>query len=375
MKIGIEAQRVFRGHKHGIEVVALEMIRALQRLDKVNEYRIYVKPGRDDQSLEPTENFDIIPVKGSPYPLWEQFHLPRKIRGSGLDLLHSTGNTAPLSMKIPLLITLHDVIFLENSGFRGSTYQNLGNIYRKWLVPRVIDSCRYVITVSHWEKSRIIDQLGLPENKVHVIGNAVNERFNNRYTSGEKEAVRQLYKLPSAFILCLGNAASRKNTATSIHAYILYTRKVSDPLPLVIIDYDRSQVALQLQKEGRMELMPLIYTPGYIATGQMPLMYNLASLFLFTSLRESFGLPILEAMACGTPVVTSDLSAIPEVGGNAAWYGDPQRPESFAYGMMSLLQNSSIYEIFRDKGLARAQGFSWDITARKVLELYRMTAG
>jgi len=375
MTIGIEAQRVFRERKHGIEIVALELIHALQRLDKVNPYHIYVKPDTQIQSLSPTENFTIIPVKGAPYPIWEQYHLPRKIKDRGLGLLHSTGNTAPLKISIPKIVTLHDVIYMEDNGYRGSTYQDFGNLYRRWVVPRIIDSCAAVITVSQWEKSRIINQLGIPEEKMHLIPNAVNVRFNNKYELHELESVRELYHLPSAFILCLGNAASRKNTVASIQAYDIYTQKASDPVPMVILDYNRAQLAFLLKTLGKEDLMDRIHTPGYIPTQKMPFIYNLASLFLFTSLRESFGLPILESMACGTPVVTSDLSAIPETGGSAAWYGNPNDPESVAYGMLSLLQNSNLYEMFREKGLKRAENFSWDNTATKVLELYKKTIG
>ena len=138
MKIAIEAQRIFRSNKHGMDFVALESIRELQKIDKENEYYIFVRPG-DDRCLKETPNMHIIEVNCPTYPLWVQIALPRAVTKIKADLLHCTSNTAPIYCPVPLVLTLHDIIFLEprQSGNK-SWYQNMGWYYRRWVVPRIL---------------------------------------------------------------------------------------------------------------------------------------------------------------------------------------------------------------------------------------------
>ena len=138
MKIAIEAQRIFRVNKHGMDFVALEVIRELQKIDRENEYFILVNAG-EDRCLEESENMHIVTVNAPLYPLWEQVCLPEAVRRIGPDILHCTGNTAPLRCDVPLVLTLHDIIFLEKrSGSSPSWYQNMGWYYRRFVVPRVL---------------------------------------------------------------------------------------------------------------------------------------------------------------------------------------------------------------------------------------------
>jgi hypothetical protein len=139
-KIGIEAQRIFRKKKHGMDMVALELIRNLQTIDKKNEYFIYVKEDEDNQILEPSENFHIVKIQASPYPFWEQILLPEQAKKDKIDILHCTSNTAPISLKCKIVLTLHDIIYLENINFtKGTPYQIMGNFYRRWNVPKVVN--------------------------------------------------------------------------------------------------------------------------------------------------------------------------------------------------------------------------------------------
>lgn len=155
MKIAIEAQRIFRVNKHGMDFVALEVIRELQKIDRENEYFILVNAG-EDRCLEESENMHIVTVNAPLYPLWEQVCLPEAVRRIGPDILHCTGNTAPLRCDVPLVLTLHDIIFLEKrSGSSPSWYQNMGWYYRRFVVPRVLPKCRRIITVSNYERERI----------------------------------------------------------------------------------------------------------------------------------------------------------------------------------------------------------------------------
>ena len=141
MKIGIEGQRLYRKKKHGMDMVALELIKNLQVIDKINQYVVFVKPDVDNNCIPKAGNFKIIELKGGPYPVWEQYALPRAARREGCDILHCTGNTGPIRSKVPIITILHDIIYLESiSIFKkaGTWYQKTGNMYRRWVVPPVV---------------------------------------------------------------------------------------------------------------------------------------------------------------------------------------------------------------------------------------------
>jgi len=139
MRIGIETQRLFRRKKHGMDIVALELIKALQELDHDNQYFIFVNPDKDNKVIIDNPNFKIVNVNHSLYPWWEQVILPKIVKKFDLDLLHCTANTAPLKVNVPVVLTLHDIIFLEGLHLtKGTKYQRLGNLYRRWIVPRII---------------------------------------------------------------------------------------------------------------------------------------------------------------------------------------------------------------------------------------------
>ena len=171
MKIAIEAQRIFRSNKHGMDFVALETIRRLQQLDRENEYYILVSPG-EDRCLSESANFHIVEISCPTYPLWEQWALPRAVARVKPDLLHCTSNTAPVWGNAPLILTLHDIIFLEQQAARNkSLYQSLGRVYRRLVVPRILPRCRMVITVSQFECDRIRTALGLDPERITAIYN------------------------------------------------------------------------------------------------------------------------------------------------------------------------------------------------------------
>ena len=177
MRIGIEAQRIFRKNKHGMDYVVLQEIKELQKMDTKDEYFIFVAPG-EDRCLEDTSNVHIIVIGGGFYPLWEQFTLPRAVKRLNLDVLHCTSNTAPLRCNIPLILTLHDIIFLEpRDKSNKSLYQNMGWFYRRLVVPRILKKCRRIITVSNFEKKNIMTKLNIPEERMAMIYNGYNEWF------------------------------------------------------------------------------------------------------------------------------------------------------------------------------------------------------
>lgn len=368
MKIAIEAQRIFRPNKHGMDFVALETIRCLQRLDTENEYFVFVGDG-PDRCLEETPNVHIVTLRCPSYPLWEQWALPRAVARVKPDLLHCTSNTAPVWGPTPLVVTLHDIIFLEKQAGRNtSLYQSLGRQYRRLVVPRILPKCRRIITVSQFECDRIRTALGLDPERIVAVHNGYNPRFRPMDDTAE---VTKRYLPDAEYLFFLGNTDPKKNTPGTLRAYAEYVRRSERPLPLLVADLPMQAAESILQQIGEPELMDRLRLPGYIPNGDLPAVYNGASAFLYTSLRESFGIPQLEAMACGTPVVTSNTSAIPEIAGEGAILVDPASPEAIA-GALLRLETDAAYRAEKIAyGLERVKLFSWEQTAQKLLALYR----
>lgn len=376
MKIGIEGQRLFRTKKHGMDMVALELINELQKLDHENEYVVFVKPDEDKSTLKETQNFKIVELSGGPYPTWEQIALPKAAKKEGCDILHCTSNTAPVNLGMPLVTTLHDIIYMESiSIFKkgGTWYQKLGNMYRRWNVPKVVKKSDKIITVSKFERNRIGEFFNIPadNDRLVAIYNGVTEHFRKIDDQSELNRVKHLYKLPENFLFFLGNTDPKKNTPGVLKAFSDYLKKTGDDMYLVMLDYEESSLNKILSDIGDKNLRSRILLTGYVVNTDLPAIYNLCKIFLYPSLRESFGIPMLEAMRCGVPVITSNTSSMPEVSGDAAYIVDPYKPEEITDGIIELLNNEQLREELVEKGIKRSQKFSWKNMAKDVLKLYQ----
>ncbi len=377
MKIGIEAQRLFRKKKHGMDIVALELIRNLQQIDTDNEYIVFVRPDEDRSVIRETSNFRIVELQGGAYPFWEQVALPLAAEKYGCDILHCTGNTAPLCCSIPMVVTIHDIIYLESSVWKiltggGTGYQRYGNLYRRLVVPRVMQKARKILTVSEFERNRISSFiLNRDAEKIVTVHNGVSDAFRPVTDRALLKAVKEKYKLPDQYVFFLGNTDPKKNTAGTLKAFASLLRRTGSDLRLVMIDYDEAALRQTLLDIGEPELRSRIVLTGYIPQHDLPAVYSQALMFLYSSLRESFGIPIIEAMKCGVPVITSNTSSMPEVAGNAALLTDPFKPSAISDAMELLYRDEEIRKKLSVLGIAQAAGFSWRSAAETVLSVYR----
>ena len=367
MRIGIEAQRVFRKNKHGMDYVVLQEIKELQMMDTKNEYFVFVAPG-EDRCLEDSKNVHIIEIGGNFYPVWEQFTLPKAVKELDLDILHCTSNTAPLRCKIPLILTLHDIIFLEPRDKNNkSLYQNMGWLYRRLVVPRILKKCQKIITVSNFEKNHIITKLSIPESRMAMIYNGYNEWFR---PVQDEQYIYQKYIDNPGYFFFLGNTDPKKNTERTLIAYSKYLERSSIKRKLLMADLDHEYLKGIVGRNHIENITNNIVMPGYIINKDLPFIYNGAFAFLYTSLRESFGIPLLEAMACGTPVITSNTSSMPEIGGPNAILVNPENPDEIAEKMLQLENDEDFYSRQEKIGLERAKLFSWRLTAEQLLNVY-----
>ena len=370
MRIGIEAQRIFRKNKHGMDYVVLQEILEIQKMDTENEFFIFVKPG-EDHCVKSTENVHVIEIACPSYPLWEQWALPRAAKKANVDILHCTSNTAPIWCDIPLVLTLHDIIFLEPRDKQNkSLYQNLGWFYRRLDVPRILNKCQRIITVSNYEMENIINKLNIPRERMAMIYNGYNEWFKPINNCDLPKAISQKLTANDYFFF-LGNTDPKKNTERTLVAYSKYLSQSSIKRKLLMADLNTDYLNDIITRNGIENIREKIVMPGYIVNSDLPFIYNNAFAFLYTSLRESFGIPLLEAMACGTPVITSNTSSMPEIGGADAILVNPESSDKIASMMLRLETDESFYQKQKTIGLERAKLFSWKKTTEQLLHLYQ----
>lgn len=367
MRIAIEAQRIFRSNKHGMDFVALESIRELQKIDKENEYYIFVSPG-DDCCLEETPNMHIIELNCPTYPLWEQIALPRAVAKIKADVLHCTSNTAPIYCPVPLILTLHDIIFLEprQSGNK-SWYQNMGWYYRRFIVPRILPQCKKIITVSNFECNRIKNALQLSDEQITTIYNGYNQHFS---PMSDISCVTEKYIKEQGYLFFLGNTDPKKNVPRTLKAYSLYLKKSKKKRPLLIADLKEDKLDIILKEQEIEDIKPYLSYPGYIPNKDLAYLYNGAFAFLYTSLRESFGIPMLEAMACGTPVIAGKTSAMPEIVGEGGILVNPFIEDEIVNKLLLLEEDPLFYEKQIMYGRRRVNEFSWKRTAKSLITVY-----
>ena len=376
MKIGIEGQRLFRKKKHGMDMVALELIRNLQLIDTENEYFIFIKPDEDNTVLQETPNFKIIQLDGGSYPTWEQIALPKAAKKYGCEILHCTSNTAPIFSDIPLITILHDIIYMESSYYKiltgsATPYQKFGNAYRKLIVPWVVRKSDKIVTVSHFEKNRIREFFGMKDDKrLTAIYNGVSTHFKPITDESELKRVKEKYHLPDQFFFFLGNTDPKKNTIGTLKAFSDFLKQSKSDYKLVMLDYDTNELEKLLIEIGNKDLIKKIVLTGYVINTDLPAIYSLCTIFLYPSLRESFGIPMLEAMGCGVPVITSNTSSMPEVAGDAAHIINPYNPEEITQAIIKILGDAAYYDTLCKKGIERNKLFSWKNMAEQVLVLY-----
>lgn len=356
--------------------VAIELIKKLQEIDTDNQYFIFVKRDEDDTAIEERPNFKIVCIDGGPYPYWEQVLLVREVAKYNLDVLHCTNNTAPLRCPVPLVVTVHDIIYLERFNLtKGTAYQIFGNLYRRWNVPRIIKKAARVLTVSDFERKNIDRYFTLSDHQVQTVYNAVSEFFKPVDDPAVCDKIREKYQLPASYVFCLGNADPRKNMGGILKALSVLRERGMLTFKVLLLGISKDFIRQEADKIQDPAVVDAIIFPGYVPDADLPALYSMADLFLYPSLREGFGIPILEAMSCKTPVVTANTSSMPEVAGDGALLVDPYNPESIADGVQKLLQDKGLQASLVQKGTQRVPLFTWHNNAVQTLNIYEEVVG
>ncbi len=304
------------------------------------------------------------PLRGSAGHLWEQFYLPSAVGG---NLLWSPNNTGPLAVRSQVC-TFHDLIPIE----RPEWFTRAFAAWYRLLLPRLARKAQHLIAISEFTRRRIIELFGVPESKVSVVLNGVDEGFRPAGPELIREA-REALRIPTPhYLLCVGSLEPRKNTERLIRAWAIAQARVPDDISLVIAGGSGSK--LVFSGEPVASMAPRTHLTGYVPEKYLSALYSGAVAMLYPSLYEGFGLPPLEAMACGCPVITSNTTSLPEVTADAALLVDPEVAEAIAETIVRVVDDVRLRESLRTKGLARAAQLSWDESARQTWRILQSQA-
>lgn len=379
MKIGIDARFLTHPQHGGFKTYTEQLIRALAAVDSTNEYVLYLDRAPDAEcSIPPRPNFELSIVGGTlPFagmPVREQIALPLRARRDRLDLLHSPSLTAPLSAPCPSVVTIHDTIWLAPERYGRATAESgkrsLMQRYYRFVTNHAARRAAMVITVSHAARRCIIEQLGVPGDRVRVTHAAASPDYRKSENVEELARVRNRYSIGRHFVLALGSADPRKNVATLLRSYAGLPQSLRDAHELAIVwththlAGDIAALAVQLGIRDRIRFLT------GVSNDDLRALYSVAQLFVFPSRYEGFGLPVLEAMACGTPVVAANNSSIPEIAGQAALLVDAEDGAGLTSQMAKVLGDRELRARLTAAGLARARSFSWQRCARETIAAY-----
>ena len=300
--------------------------------------------------------------------MWEQVGLLCRLRRS---LLWSPCTTGPLGVASQV-VTIHDCAFLD----RAECFTPRFAAWLQWLVPKLARRVRQILTVSHYSKDRIADICRVPSEKIHVVHNGVDPRFRPA-ADEEIAAARQSFGLPENYVLCVGSLEPRKNLPRLLEAWqqVFSQRSANHQCqpdsPKLVLVGTTAAVFASAKLEAPSDSVVLT---GYVPDEVLPALYSGATAFVYPSLYEGFGLTVLEAMACGTPVICSSTTSLPEVAGDAAILVDPNDTASIGSAIESLLSDEPLRNSLRARGLTRAQEFTWDRAAAQTWEVLSAAA-
>ena len=369
MRVAIDARKL---HDFGIGTYTRNLLRHLARIDRDTEYVLLCHQPDLGIGAQLGTNFRTVLEPSPNYSIREQIHLPWLLHRERPDVFHAPHYVMPPAVSCRSLVTIHDCIHLAFPQYLPS---RAAYVYARASMWSAAHRSRRILTVSEASKRDIIRFLNVPPEKIVVVYNAIDERF--RVTPSEEAIarVRERYQLDHRFVLYVGNIKPHKNLVRLIEAFDRLRKCGFDELTLLIIGDEISKLPSLRRAVHSHKLHKHVRFLGHLPDDTLAILYRLAAVFVFPSLSEGFGLPPIEAMACGAPVVTSNVSSLPEVTGGAAVLVDPYDIESIADGIARVLSDPVLREELRVKGIARALEFSWERSVSRTREIYQEVAG
>jgi glycosyltransferase involved in cell wall biosynthesis len=371
MKIGIDISLTI-GEKAGVGYYTANLVDALAKIDRINQYMLYpffyhIYHPEFKTAVTPSQkNFHLHSEKMPEKIIYRLWHspIPRKWILGNVDILHSTTFCAPRDHYGKLILTIYDISFLTFPECH--TEAN-----RRHCLKGTLDAIRYadcIIAISNHGKQELVKYFDVDPDKIVVTHLAAKGIFVPCGLE-EQNRVLEKYGIPRDFIFTVGSYEPRKNIGTLVRAYVNLPENVKNQHPLVIAGgkgWLNSDIDALIESQAS----SMIRRIGYVDEQDLPALYSAAAAFVYPSLYEGFGIPILEAMSCGTPVITSNTSSMPEISGNAALFFDPTNVKQLITLLLEVIGNEKLREELSQKGIERAKQFSWEKTARATLKIY-----
>jgi len=371
MKIAIDARK---WRDYGIGTYVRNVVRHLAQIDRETTYLLFCNPADESALRDLAENFVPVVDSSAGYSLREHISLPLKLRSLGAELLHSPHYVRPLLCTIPSVVTIHDCIHLL---FPQYLPNRMAFRYARFVMGSAIRNSSIVFTVSEASRADILRFYPSTDPaKVHVVPNAIDAELLVDPGEAERERVRERYQIRGRFVLFAGNVKPHKNLERLIRAFArVRCQEGNEDLRLVVIGDDVSRYASLRRTADEAGVRQEVRFFGFVPHETLAALYRMATVFAFPSLYEGFGLPPLEAMACGTPVVTSRISSLPEVVGDGALLVDPYNEDDIAQGIARVLDDEDLRARLVARGLERAASYSWARSVRQIHAGYMKALG
>jgi glycosyltransferase involved in cell wall biosynthesis len=361
--IGFDATPLQIARHSGVGNYAAQLLTAL--IDRADGRRYALLANRPLNGETPVGTLGQVGRRFPNRSVWMQLALPHDLTAVRPDVCHFTNSLAPLRASCPIVITLHDMSLFVHARLHPLKSQ----LFVRPLIPAIAQRAAAIITVSHHAKREIVDGLHVAPDKVHVIYEAAAPHYHMIADAAELDRVRQRYHLQKPFVLYVGTIEPRKNLTRLVAAFAQAQRQQPD-LELILVGQLGWKYASLLKAIEDLNLGCAVRRLGYVPEEDLPALYNLARVLAFPSLYEGFGLPVVEAMACGTPVLTSNGSSLVEIAAGASCLIDPLDVADIAHGLVCLTTDDDLHARLSAAGLRRSAQFSWQRAAEETVRVY-----
>lgn len=362
MKIGIML-RHFDQHGGGVKTYTNYLLEKLLSINSFHEFILIYNNSKYVGTYKHHKNVREIAINTSSRIIWDQIGIPLIQRKEKMDLLFNPKYSLPIFMECPTVFVCHGL----NSYLMPWGSKFIDALYRKFVYPHYAIKATSIIAVSETAKKQLIDFLDLEEEKVHTVYHGIHESYREDIDEDEIKAIKLKYNLPEKFFLFAGQIFPLKNFGRLLYAYSKIGPKLG--IYLVVAGEHRWLCGEELKMIDRLGISEWVKRPGWIDNKTLRCFFKLSESLVFPSLYETFGIPIIEAMALGCPVVTSNRFGMQEIGGDAAVLVDPENIESIAEGMQKVSTNREFREELIKKGYNRSKEFSWERCAEETLEV------
>jgi len=368
MRIAIDARKL---HDFGIGTYVRNLVQWLARLDHENDFVLLCRPQDCEHIDQLGPNFTPFAIRSGNYSLGEQLAVPFALARAKADLFHAPHYVLPMLTPCRSIVTIHDCIHLM---FPEYLPGRIAHVYARLAGWIATNRSARILTVSETSKRDILRLFSVEPSKVDVIYNAIDDSFNRTISEQQIQRVRERYQLHERFILYSGNVKPHKNIERLIDAFHRLRQMGFNDIKLLITGSEVSRYATLRRAVHHYHLHQHVRFLGFLSSETLAVLYRSADAFAFPSLYEGFGLPPLEAMASGTPVLTSNVSSLPEIVQDAALLVDPYDPSDIAQGLRQLLSDDRLRSQLIANGRKRVTMFSWEASVKRVLATYYRVA-